>query len=199
MRVRDPDGKKRQLIDAAMTEFASHGLAGSRIDAIAERAGCSAGLVYTYFGNKEALFDAVLADLAATTGATVPIDGDDLPGYAERLHAAGRDHPEVVRFVTWYQLERDAGADPGPGTEETVRHKIDVIRQAQGRGLVRDDIPAPMLLLSLQAIARMWVTEPQSVLAIIDPDTSDAFRREAVRLAVSALITPPGNATPGPA
>ena len=190
MRVRDPDSKKRQLVEAALAEFAAHGLAGGRIDAIAKRAGCSAGLVYTYFGSKEGLFDAVLADIAAATVATIPITGDDLPGYAERLHDANQAHPDAVRFITWYQLERDPTGDAPATADDTVRHKVEVIREAQENGLVRDDIPAPALLLTIQAIARMWVTEPRSLLTAVDPTSNEEFRRDSVRLAVTALISP---------
>ncbi|BEL05542.1 hypothetical protein Q0Z83_037330 [Actinoplanes sichuanensis] len=191
MRVRDPDSKKRRLLTAALTEFAAHGLSGGRIDAIAKGAGCSSGLVYTYFGSKERLFDAVLAFIAESAVAGMPITGDDLPGYAEKLHQGNQDHPEVVRFVTWYQLERDPGTDTPPMPDDTVKHKIDVVRQAQKDGLVRDDIPAPTLLLAVQAIARMWTTHPRSTLDAIDPTADRQLRREAVRAAVQALVAVP--------
>lgn len=193
MRVRDPENKKKQLVYAALAEFAAHGLAGGRIDAIARGAGCSSGLVYTYFGSKEGLFDAVLKAIANTANASVPITGDDLPGYAERLYQAGKEHPEVTRFVTWYQLERDP-ADVPPVADGSVPHKLDVIREAQARGIVRDDIPAGTLLLAIQAIARMWVTSPRTVIEAIDSDADQEFRRKSVRTAVQALITPTATA-----
>jgi AcrR family transcriptional regulator len=189
MRVRDPESKKRQLINAALTEFAAHGLAGGRVDAIAQGAGCSSGLVYTYFGSKEGLFDAVLTAIATTTTESVPITGDDLPGYAERLHQAGQEHPEVARFVTWYQLERDP-LDVPPVPDASVAHKVEVIREAQERGIVRDDISPRTLAISIQAIARMWVTNPRTVVDAVDPDGDEQFRRESIRTAVQALISP---------
>ncbi|MFI5893923.1 TetR family transcriptional regulator [Actinoplanes sp. NPDC051513] len=161
------------------------------VDAIADRAGCSAGLVYTYFGSKEGLFDAVLAEITASTVSAIPITPDDLPGYAVRLHDANLEHPDVVRFVAWYQLERDPGAT---AAEPAVTHKIEAVREAQRRGLVRDDVPAETLLLAIQSIARMWVTEPQTVLRAVDPVESAEFRRESVRGAVSALINGRGPA-----
>jgi AcrR family transcriptional regulator len=186
MRVRDPESKKRQLIEAALAEFAAHGLAGGRIDAIAQGAGCSSGLVYTYFGSKEGLFDAVLAFIATSAVEGIPITADDLPGYAEKLHLAGEARPDVTRFVTWYQLERDP-SDVPPMPDTSVKHKIDVVRQAQGAGLVRADVDPAALVLALQAIARMWVTQPRAVLDAVDPAGSEEFRRESVRSAVRAL------------
>ena len=51
---------RETLLAAATEEFASHGLAGARIDRIAQAAGISKPMLYTYFGDKEALFDACL-------------------------------------------------------------------------------------------------------------------------------------------
>ena len=45
---------------AATGEFARYGLGGARVDRIAARAGANKRMLYYYFGNKEALFLAVL-------------------------------------------------------------------------------------------------------------------------------------------
>jgi AcrR family transcriptional regulator len=47
MTTRNPDDKKQRLLDAALVEFAAHGIAATRTDAIAARAGCSSGSIYT--------------------------------------------------------------------------------------------------------------------------------------------------------
>lgn len=59
-RPRDPAGTRRKLLAAARREFAQHGLAGARVDEIAARAGVNKQLVYHYFGDKDALYLAVL-------------------------------------------------------------------------------------------------------------------------------------------
>ena len=56
--IRPPRSKK--LLTAARREFASRGLAGARVDEIAARAGVNKQLVYHYFGDKDALYLAVL-------------------------------------------------------------------------------------------------------------------------------------------
>ena len=55
--------KVESLLEAALPEFASAGLAGARIDAIARAAGMNKRLLYHYVGDKSALFEATL-DLA---------------------------------------------------------------------------------------------------------------------------------------
>src|SRR5258708_26039581 len=59
-RRRDPVATRRKLLVAARREFAQSGLAGARVDEIAARAGVNKQLVYHYFGDKDALYLAVL-------------------------------------------------------------------------------------------------------------------------------------------
>ncbi len=63
-----PEQGKREtinrLIAAAKQEFAAKGLAGARVDEIAQKASVTKQLVYHYFGTKEALFTCVLDQVA---------------------------------------------------------------------------------------------------------------------------------------
>ena len=57
---RDPEKTSGRILAAALTEFADKGFAGARVDAIARRAGINKRMLYHYFGDKEALFRAML-------------------------------------------------------------------------------------------------------------------------------------------
>ena len=57
---RDPAGNQERILSAATEEFARYGLGGARVDRIAQRAGANKRMLYYYYGNKEALFLAVL-------------------------------------------------------------------------------------------------------------------------------------------
>ena len=59
---RTPEERPRQILDAALQVFGEQGLAGARIDDIADRAGISKGTVYLYFASKDELFREVLRD-----------------------------------------------------------------------------------------------------------------------------------------
>lgn len=59
-RQRDADRSQGTILAAARDEFAEYGLGGARMDRIAERAGLNKRLIYYYFSDKEALFQAVL-------------------------------------------------------------------------------------------------------------------------------------------
>src|SRR6266542_6308917 len=51
---------RAQLIDAAATVFARRGLVAASLDEVAEEAGLTKGAVYSNFGSKEELFEAVI-------------------------------------------------------------------------------------------------------------------------------------------
>lgn len=57
---RDPAKNQQRILKAATAEFARAGLGGARVDRIAERAGANKRMLYYYYGNKEALFLAVM-------------------------------------------------------------------------------------------------------------------------------------------
>mgnify|MGYP005835672261 FL=1 len=97
---------RRRLLAAAVDEFASQGYAGANINRISRAAGYAQGTIYNYFASKQALFAAVVDDIAArhsellfqgTAGAPDP------PSRLERLFAAGfafaEGFPNAVRIV----------------------------------------------------------------------------------------------------
>ena len=57
---RNPKRTHAQILEAATAEFMAHGFGGARIDAIAARAMTNKRMLYHYFGDKEALYLAVL-------------------------------------------------------------------------------------------------------------------------------------------
>ena len=161
MVTRDPEAKRQQLLDAALVEFAAHGISGARMDQVAKRAGCSAGLAYTYFKGKDELFDAVYEQIVRLTVSTVPINAEDLPGYAVRLYDANRANPAVGRLITWYRLERGEAALATPLAAESIQEKVDAVRAAQAAGTVSARLTAEDLVALVQHIAALWtVGEP---------------------------------------
>src|ERR1700727_3032553 len=57
---RDPEGMRLRILDAAKEEFATHGLAGARVDRIAAKAGANKRMLYYHVGKKEELYLTVL-------------------------------------------------------------------------------------------------------------------------------------------
>jgi len=55
-----PEASRAAILKAAVAEFAENGIAGARTDAIAQAARVNKALIYYYFEDKDALYDAVL-------------------------------------------------------------------------------------------------------------------------------------------
>jgi AcrR family transcriptional regulator len=55
-----PEKSRAAILRAAVAEFAEHGIAGARTDAIARAARVNKALLYYYFKDKDALYEAVL-------------------------------------------------------------------------------------------------------------------------------------------
>src|ERR1700677_1539199 len=145
--LRDAQATRRRLLDAASTEFAQYGMAGARVERIAEPAGSNKAQIYHYFGSKTQLFEAVCEQAILQMEAEVPFDPYDLPGYAARLVRLHERQPEIMRLCTWQRLERLVG-EPSPAGVAYARAQIDAIAQAQKTG----DLPAhfdPGFLLGL--------------------------------------------------
>lgn len=60
----DPTDSRARILDAALSEFALHGLAGARTERIASVAGVNKALLYYYFESKEKLYLAALEMIA---------------------------------------------------------------------------------------------------------------------------------------
>jgi TetR/AcrR family transcriptional regulator len=66
-----PKLSRAAILQAAIREFSQEGVAGARTDAIARAAGVNKALLYYYFKDKEALYDAVLDQVFAGVRAAI--------------------------------------------------------------------------------------------------------------------------------
>ena len=184
--TRSSEETRRRLLAAATAEFAEYGIAGARVDRIAETAGVNKQAIYAYFGSKESLFDAVFDAMVLQTIEEVPIDAYDLPGYAARLHDRYQKHPEVLRIATWYSLERGHGT-PHPSALRSSKNKIAAIREAQAAGAVNKAIDAEELLMLVLSISHVGHTSsPESISA----ERPHATTRRSIIEAVRRLTSP---------
>src|SRR5260221_11060898 len=103
--VRDAEDTKRRILAAATAEFTEHGIAGARVDRIAAAANSNKAMLYAYFGNKEQLFEAVLARMVTAATDAAPFDAADLPAYTGAIFERYRTDPPRGRLSDWYRLE----------------------------------------------------------------------------------------------
>ncbi|MFE1857051.1 TetR family transcriptional regulator [Streptomyces anandii] len=190
MAPRDPEATKARIFEAAVAEFARHGIAGARIDRIAAEARANKQLIYAYYGNKAELFSQVLGRCMVDLAAAVPVDPDDIEGWIDRLldyHAA---HPELLRLLFWEGIEY--GSAELPDESERQAHyarKVAAVRNGQDRGVVTDTIPAPDLLFLLVALANWSVVVPQMNRILVGGEDTDRERlRASIKEAARRLV-----------
>jgi TetR/AcrR family transcriptional regulator len=99
---RQPEASRNAILQAALAEFASEGLAGARMDAIAEAAGVNKALLYYYFKDKDTLYgeiiDAFFAQLLTRVTAVC-----DQPGTAgERFLKYAATHFNSIAESPYY-------------------------------------------------------------------------------------------------
>ncbi|MCX4404965.1 TetR/AcrR family transcriptional regulator [Streptomyces sp. NPDC059837] len=179
---RDSSATKARLLDAAFTEFATYGIAGARVDRIAEAAGANKRLIYAYFGNKEQLFDEVLRRAMTAGAESVPFDVEDLPGYAGAIfdHLVAR--PDLMRLRLWRLLERPSTTGLEP---DAFRSKAAEVAEAQQRGEVAQDMEPADLLTMVLAAAQAWFWAAEG---LKPEDISQSWSPQRLALHRSAVI-----------
>ncbi|MFE1584513.1 TetR family transcriptional regulator [Streptomyces sp. NPDC058737] len=190
MAARDPEATKARIFEAAVAEFARHGIAGARIDRIAAEARANKQLIYAYYGNKGELFASVLEKKMLDLAISVPVDPDDIEGWIDRLldyHAA---HPELLRLLFWEGMEY--GTAELPHESERQAHyarKVATLRDGQERGVITSAIPAPDLLFLLVAMANWAVVVPQMKRILVGGEDGDSDRlRDSIKEAARRIV-----------
>ncbi|MCJ7843680.1 TetR family transcriptional regulator [Lederbergia sp. NSJ-179] len=184
--MRNAEATRERILEAAMDEFSSFGIAGARVDRIAKNAGCNKNLIYVYFENKETLFTTVLDKHLTRVYEEIFFTPEDLAGYAIKVFDWAMTHPQIVRLMTWYSLEQK---EDNLTERASVRDKkIKAIMDAQNDGLVGKTFTPGFLMTAVMALATAWTpTHPfgpsHDPVAVKIPRET----REAIARAVSLI------------
>lgn len=178
---RNAAATRERILTAAITEFTDFGLAGARIDRIAETAEANKRSIYVYFESKEGLFNAAIHRVITELTAAVPVTEHDLPGYAGRMFDYLLDHPQAVRMSLWRLLERPSA---GPDTTAEYAEKVERMAARDRDAVAPDQIRPSDLIVLVLGLASSWLTSPQELLAADGSDPRSPARLLAHRAAV---------------
>lgn len=192
--ARDPERTSSRILAAALAEFAAHGFAGARVDAIARRAGTNKRMLYHYFGDKEALFRAVLRKKISERQARAEtLSGnpeDNVPFWFE---AACQD-PEWVRMLEWEALQNpNRKVIDEKKRLAVVAHGLNRIRQRQKRGQLSSEFDPRQLMLTIRSLTMFPMAFPQLTRLIMGREVHDPkFQRDRIEFLkkFSALLRP---------
>ncbi|WP_458095362.1 TetR/AcrR family transcriptional regulator [Roseomonas sp. WA12] len=171
------EATRRRILDAALREFAAHGLAGARVDEIAARAGANKRMLYAYFGNKEDLWVAVLeAAYSHKRGEERALQVDGLPP-AEAMARLVRfnlrytaRHPEFVALLNQENLHRAAYLARSESVPALYSPLLETLREVLRRGaeerVFRDGTDPMQAYITIVALGHFYVSNLHTLSAI---------------------------------
>ena len=180
-RPRDAERSQAQLLDAALAEFAEYGLAGARIDRIAQRANLNKRLIYYYFEDKERLFQAVLERAYAhiRTEESRQAFNDLSPSDAIRrmVEFTWRyylEHPEFLTLLNSANLHR-ARHQKASESVQTVNSPLvptiaSILERGQKSGEFRGGVDAMQLYISIASLSYFYLSNSYTLSAVFGRD-----------------------------
>jgi AcrR family transcriptional regulator len=191
-RKRDATRTKAAILNAAITEFAQRGPAGTRVDEIAARAGVNKSLIYQYFGSKQELYAEVLNAVLETitersaegTKAFSVAEGPDelraiMRRYLEYHLDMMESVPEWPRLLAWENLEggRTLARLPVQHTYKVFLDRIRmIVRPIKERGMMAEGFDVKLAAKAVMALTHFFVVQKGTLQHLFqdDPNGPDA-------------------------
>ena len=197
--TRDAARTQGVILDAATQEFARYGLAGARVDRIAQRAHANKRMLYYYFGAKEDLFLAVLErayehirgeEQALRLSDLPPAEGvDRLITFTWNYFLA---HPEFMTLLNSENLHRARHLKRSRKIRAMHSPLVAMLSEMLDRGaragVFRRGVDPVQLYVSIAALGYFYLSNNYTLSTIFGRDLM-APRARAVRLAhVKGLV-----------
>ena len=185
-----PEESRAAILKAAVGEFAEHGIAGARTDAIARAAHVNKALLYYYFKDKDALYEAVLDHVFSGLRARVtPVLESDLPPRQKMLGYLGAYFDYIAanpRFPRVVQGEWVRSGAKGSAAMQRVAKKYfrpifekvsEVLQEGIRTGEFRAVNPMDFLPSMVAVIVFYFTTAPvMKALMKVDPLSEERIR-----------------------
>jgi AcrR family transcriptional regulator len=179
---------KAEILAVATEEFATHGLSGARVDAIAERTRTSKRMIYYYFEGKEGLYRAVLEkayseirSLDTQVGIEDSEPVEAIRKIIEITFDYDETHPFFISLVTAENVQRGRTIAKLASIKRRsagVLHVLSAILSRGAReGVFRDDVSALDLHLFISSFCVFRVSNRFTFGTVFDCDLSDAVVR----------------------
>jgi AcrR family transcriptional regulator len=184
-RSRDADRSQLAILAAAREEFSRYGLAGARVDRIAEAAGLNKRLIYYYFTSKDDLFLAVLegtyADIRAAENQLHLTDLEPaqavrrLTEFTWEYYIA---HPEFINLLNSENLHRARHLKQSTRIREMNSPLIEtlggILERGRTQGIFRGGIDPVQLYISIASLAYFYLSNSHTLSAVFGRDLKTA-------------------------
>jgi len=202
-KARKPDAvaTRENILAVAREEFAEHGLAGARVDAIAARTSTAKRMIYYYFGSKEGLYLAALeAAYANIRHSEVELKVDQLSPVdaivrlIEFTFDYDEAHPEFIRLVMAENMNHGEYVARSDTIRQRNRGVIAMLRQilerGQREGVFREGIDPVDIHMLISAFCFFRVSNRYTFGALFGRDLSEPSVRAAhKKMLADAVLT----------
>lgn len=199
-RRQDPERTRADILAVAREEFAEHGLAGARVDAIAARTRTTKRMIYYYFGSKEALYLAVLEQAySGIRGIERALELERLPPrealrrMIEFTFDYQEAHPDFVRLVAIENINNGrylAQSAPIRALNVTVIESLArILDQGAKEGVFRTDLDPVDVHFTISAFCFFRVSNRFTFESLFQRDFADKDLRARHRgMVVDAVL-----------
>ena len=168
-RIRNADATQKRILSAARKEFAKNGLAGARVDVIAERAKANKRMIYHYFDSKENLFQRVLEDAyldIRTAEQKLELDhldpADALKALVTFTWNYYLKNPEFLTLVNSENLHKARHLKRSTVLKDVSRRFVgmvgDLLKRGEETGAFRKGIDPVQLNITIAAVSYYYLT-----------------------------------------
>ncbi len=198
-RSRDADLTKSEILEAALDEFATHGLAGARTEEIAARTRVSKRMLHYYFESKEGLYAAVLERayeeikldfLQLDLAQLHPIEA--IKQVAACIYHHYETHPQFVRLVITENLHKGKFLDElkeSKGIYMPSLELLDVaLRKGQERGIFRRYVDAIDLQTLIDSFCFFRVSNQHTFKTLYGREMMAADKQDHYELMLQDLV-----------
>ncbi len=182
--TRDPARTRKTLLKAARREFTEKGYSGARIDSIAARAGLNKRLLYHYFGDKDALYLAVLESTYVdirTAEQRLNLESDEPIDAIRKLVQFTWDyflaHPEFLSLLATENLLRAKHLKKSKvvfGLHTPLISLISaIIERGAASGKLRKGLDPVALYVTIASLGWFYLSNRWTLSTIFDRDVMD--------------------------
>ena len=193
----------KDILEAALAEFANYGLPGARVEAIVARTQTSKRMIYYHFGSKEGLYVATLGYAYRKVGVgeieqqlevLPPLEALGLNAETafERFCAT----PDFIRLTMQENLQGAKFLESWPALKAMNQARLAVVERIVERGKadgsIRDDVTPLDVYINFVGLCVYHISAAQSYRVLFDVDARDAEvqqrRKASIREAIVRYV-----------
>jgi len=184
----DAERSKADILAVATEEFATYGLSGARVDAIAKRTRTSKRMIYYYFKGKEGLYRAVLekaySEIRSIDSQVGIEDAEPVEAIRKIVEITfdyDENHPYFISLVAVENVHQGRNIAKLPSIKQSgatiIRVLTSILERGAKEGVFRSGVSAIDLHLFISAFCVFRVSNRFTFGKIFDTDLSDPATR----------------------